>query len=133
MNEEIDHVSFQIARALLVRNFKYLCDNSYSIVGEFLPHKQSNNSNSSQKIACPSLYQVKDWLRKEQNIHIEISPFMIHNRPSWSYYIYVIDDIDITCIYESFANDDDDGFESYECALIDSITYTIEHVLDLPL
>lgn len=132
MNEQLDHVPFNIARALLNRNFKYLCDSSYSPTGEFLPHKQSNNSDSSHKIACPSFYQVKEWLRKEDNLHIEISPFMTHNKPSWSYYIYVVEDDDITCIYESFANDDDD-FESYECALIDSITYTLEHILDLPL
>ena len=114
MNE--DYVSYEVAKLLKEKEFKWKCDNQ---VVEKIPGTEREEWDEDEcayvtKTNCniypkPTLYMAQKWLRGVQGIHIVID---FKSKDSWYYRIYDLDDNELIKQSEGYFNTYEDALQA---------------------
>lgn len=85
--EDIDYVSFDVAKLLHEKRFDSLCSSFYTEEGELWHSRMEDNFNRMSFYSRPTLYDAQKWLREIHNI--DVLPVIREESPKKDYCCYV--------------------------------------------
>lgn len=115
--EDIDYVSFDVAKLLHEKRFDSLCSSFYTEEGELWHSRMEDNFNRMSFYSRPTLYDAQKWLRTKHNIHVVID----NNACGYGWFLYKADNGTRIVDYADGGPNDGGCWDSYEEALNNGI------------